>query len=406
MIENINLNGATVSAELHGFMYNNVFGYTGVFKYGSAMEAEIVSNNEIKIKDGLLSNCGRFMRISGYETLAIENGTSGVARTDLIVAHFETDEINETHDLRVIKGASGGEVPSYTTGDIYSGDTINELPLYAIHLNGLTVESVEKLFGDLLSFDELRNNISNPNLLINSDFRNPVNQRGQTSYTLDASARTYTIDRWCSANAIKVVLEDDGIHIYNTGSQTYGYLLQYIETPLIVGEKYTISAKINGVICSHTFIAGEGFNMAVPYFTYDPAGDSLAYDRIGLRIEDSYLVEYIKLEQGSIATPLVPRPYGEELALCQRYYLIMVKTSMIITRQRFDSNISYYSGFVLPNEVRTVGTATYESRTPDGIVLTGELQAIIDRGCVNYFNIWGDYPNVEITKFVIDAEIY
>ena len=133
---------------------------------------------------------------------------------------------------------------------------------------------------------------------------------------------------------------------------------------------------------------------------------SLHQLQLNLVGESSVELYYIKLERGSIATPLVPRPYAEELLLCQRYYLIMVETCMIITRQRFYSNISYYPGFVLPNEVRTVGTATYESRTPDGIVLTGELQAIIDRGCVNYFNIWGDYPNVEITKFVIDAEIY
>lgn len=201
------------------------------------------------------------------------------------------------------------------------------------------------------------NGLASMNLLINGDFRNPVNQRGQTSYTLDASARTYTIDRWYSANAIKVVLEDDGIHIYNTGSQTYGYLLQYIETPLIVGEKYTISAKINGVIYSHTFIAGEGFNTTVPYFTYDPVSDSLAYDRIGLRIEGSYLVEYIKLEQGSVATPLVPRPYGEELALCQRYYQTYNGRLLMGIYNKDYADGQYY----FPVEMRTDPTVTFIS---------------------------------------------
>lgn len=95
MIENINLNGATVSAELHGYMYTGIYGYHGVFDYGSNLSAEIVSNNEIKIKDGLLCNYGRFMRITGSESVSIANGKTGVKRTDLIVAHFESDGIKE-----------------------------------------------------------------------------------------------------------------------------------------------------------------------------------------------------------------------------------------------------------------------------------------------------------------------
>ena len=35
----------------------------------------------------------------------------------------------------------------------------------------------------------------------------------------------------------------------------------------------------------------------------------------------SIILKYAKLELGSVATPYSPRPYGEELALCQRYYL-------------------------------------------------------------------------------------
>ena len=34
----------------------------------------------------------------------------------------------------------------------------------------------------------------------------------------------------------------------------------------------------------------------------------------------SIYIQYMKLELGSVATPLIPRKTGEELALCQRYY--------------------------------------------------------------------------------------
>lgn len=241
-----------------------------------------------------------------------------------------------------------------------------------------------------------------PNLLDNADFRNFINQRKKTTYIGIASNRVYTGDRWSIYGEGQTVnIKDTYVEFINDSAP--GNLLQYLEFPLIEREIYTISANINGNIVKKNITGG----------TYDTNenlmyGSNGTYEYIAIHtdIGATNKLYWCKLEPGSIATPFVPRPYAEELLLCQRYYLIMVETCMIITRQRFDSNISYYPGFVLPNEVRTVGTATYESRTPDGIVLTGELQAIIDRGCVNYFNIWGDYPNVEITKFVIDAEIY
>ena len=148
MIENINLTGETVSAGLHAFLYDGVLGYDGVFNCGNQMAYEIVSSNEIRIKDGLLLNQGRFMRITTgtYESLAIENGTSGVNRVDLIVAHFETDGINETHDIRVIKGGADGKEPAYTKGDIFNGAKVNELPLYAVKLTGLSITSVTQKF--------------------------------------------------------------------------------------------------------------------------------------------------------------------------------------------------------------------------------------------------------------------
>ena len=36
--------------------------------------------------------------------------------------------------------------------------------------------------------------------------------------------------------------------------------------------------------------------------------------------DNNFWLAQIKLEEGSVATPFVPRPIGEELALCQRYY--------------------------------------------------------------------------------------
>lgn len=155
MIKNININGAEVTAELHGYMYLALYDYDGILHAGSRMAAEIVSNNEIKIKDGILCNYGRFMRIVGSESVKIENGTSGVKRTDLIVARFNTNGTKETHTLEVIKGSAGGAEPSCNQTDIYSGTGMRDLVLYAVHLDGLNVTSVERKCQEYMSMSEI-----------------------------------------------------------------------------------------------------------------------------------------------------------------------------------------------------------------------------------------------------------
>ena len=160
MIKNINITDAEVSAELHGYMYLALYDFYGILHAGSRMAAKIVSNNEIKINDGILCNYGRFMRIVGSETVRIENGTSGVKRTDLIVARFTTTGTQETHTLTVIKGSAGGAEPSYNQTDIYSGTGTRDLVLYAVHLNGLNIESVERKCQEYMSIRELMEIVS------------------------------------------------------------------------------------------------------------------------------------------------------------------------------------------------------------------------------------------------------
>lgn len=160
MIKNININDAEVSAELHGYMYLALYDYQGILHVGSRMTADIVSNNEIKINDGILCNYGRFMRIVGSETVRIENGTSGVKRTDLIVARFSTNGTKETHTLAVIKGPADGAEPSYNQTDIYSGTGTRDLVLYAVHLNGLNITSVERKCQEYMSIRELTETVS------------------------------------------------------------------------------------------------------------------------------------------------------------------------------------------------------------------------------------------------------
>ena len=210
MIKNINITDAEVSAELHGYMYLALYDFYGILHAGSRMTAEIVSNNEIKINDGILCNYGRFMRIVGSETVRIENGSSGVKRTDLIVARFTTTGAKETHTLTVIKGTAGGAEPSYNQADIYSGTGTRDLVLYAVHLNGLNITSVERKCQEYMSIRELMENVS----------KNVWS--GWISCGINACGVKL---RYRYNEGIKMVeLELDGLVNQTIGNNTFGYM--------------------------------------------------------------------------------------------------------------------------------------------------------------------------------------
>lgn len=143
-----------------------------VLDRGNKFKAEIVSNNLIKILDGDMMIQGRHVRLAEntYEELMIENGTQGMNRNDLIVARYSKDATTgiENCEFVVLKGeanASAAADPTYTQGDIteQGNDLVTEYPLYRIKLNGLNIESVNKLFtiGETLQSvkDELKGTI-------------------------------------------------------------------------------------------------------------------------------------------------------------------------------------------------------------------------------------------------------
>lgn len=90
------------------------------------------------------------------------------------------------------------------------------------------------------------------NLLDNSDFRNPVNQRGQSSY----NSAGYTIDRWDINNTTEIItLASTGITV-KAKSGLHGYFRTYLDSSLLFGKKFTFAVKLsNGdiMLCSGTY---------------------------------------------------------------------------------------------------------------------------------------------------------
>lgn len=124
-----------------------------VLPVGEKLGYELVSNNEIKIKDGVFVTQGRrgVIKKGTSERCVIENGRQGEKRNDLIIIEYSKTESTmiESHMLKVIKGMSGATAvdPELITGDISTGSLIHQMPLYRIQLDGLNVISVQQLFG-------------------------------------------------------------------------------------------------------------------------------------------------------------------------------------------------------------------------------------------------------------------
>lgn len=114
--------------------------------------ATLISSNELQIADGEGVLQGVHFRVEPGTTdsVTIENGAQGMQRIDLICARYEKDTESGVESMSWInhKGtpaASNPAQPSYTAGDLLAGDTLAEFPIYAVRLNGITVQSVTQL---------------------------------------------------------------------------------------------------------------------------------------------------------------------------------------------------------------------------------------------------------------------
>ena len=172
---------------------------------------------------------------------------------------------------------------------------------------------------------------SNPNILINGNFTNAVNQRGKSEYTVQGE---YTLDRWRLISDAKASVSPEGLTLDGTSSSLgYAYISQALERNIETGAKVTLSwCDEDGVHSATGEVPPKPEEGAVFFATaYGNDGKGAKYARCSLDGKNVMCVEmvcarigtykWIKLEYGETATPFVPRLYAEELALCQRYYL-------------------------------------------------------------------------------------
>jgi hypothetical protein len=149
------------------------------------------------------------------------------------------------------------------------------------------------------------------NLLDNSDFSNPVNQRGQETYA--GTGFTYTIDRWRVWQSEAVLTVQDGY--ISTNAPIYQLVEEYKPNTA-----HTLAVKYkNGdlVVLSHTYEEGNSDGLGTEFYIVN--NDERPRIRIGAGD-----IEWAALYEGEYTAdnlpPYVPKGYAVELVECQRYY--------------------------------------------------------------------------------------
>ena len=139
-----------------------------ILKSGDNLEPELVSNNLLKIKSGMMSHHGNVSSVENYDEIELTNGTQGMKRIDLIVNRYtRNDETKiENNSWVCIVGtpdASSPTVPSYTAGNLQEGDLIDDCPVLQISYDGINVTEVKKLLSVAKNSSEMESEIAELN---------------------------------------------------------------------------------------------------------------------------------------------------------------------------------------------------------------------------------------------------
>lgn len=165
----------------------------------------------------------------------------------------------------------------------------------------------------------LGNKFSNPNLLINPDFK--INQRGKSTYT--AESVIYTVDRW-KAWHITVNIDEKGyINIANNAYQDEGILRQQLESAIdgpstlsCYVESVSGTVKMEEPNSNSKIILKQGLNI----LHVDGNADSF---KITLVRGSNVTLKWAKLEQGKVATAFIAPNMAEEITKCKRYFQVL-----------------------------------------------------------------------------------
>ena len=292
-----------------------------------------------------------------------------------------------------------------TTTEQFNTEWTNKQPQLIEQVNTLTTNQFnneKSIFNDELNaLNSRMDTSSNPNLLINPDFK--INQRGNSTYS--ATGAFGTVDRWVGTNAKVDVNSDNTVTVSSLSG--IGYYTQHEESISYGKHTYSIYVQaITGTVKafyknkdSEDIELGtlrQGLN------TFTPSNDGFKSFFLSVAGGSSVTLKYAKVEQGSVATPFVAPNPAEELTKCYRFKYI----GKAVLRGRCTANQIFGFTKDLPTKLRTKPTTTFKSKNSYNVntvdvTLAEENNAVYIAGTAENTN-----QTVIDVVLDLDAEIY
>lgn len=134
---------------------------------GENLEPELVSNNSLKIRSGMMCHHGNVssVKIGTYDEVELTNGTQGMKRIDLIVNRYirNKEDNTEKNEWIVIMGTpaeSNPTAPEYTKSNLQEGDLVDDCPVFEVHFDGINITEVTKMLEIAQTNKDLTDRIS------------------------------------------------------------------------------------------------------------------------------------------------------------------------------------------------------------------------------------------------------
>ena len=202
--------------------------------------------------------------------------------------------------------------------------------------------------------------------LDNSDFTNPVNQRGITS--ADVSAWTYFIDRWkVEDDTLTISVETDGIHLTASSRAWFAQWIQMSDND--VGKTFTLAYGLSDgsiIMASGTMPDASEWSEFITGANDAAQIRSACFENrkitVGINPKSNLVIKWAALYEGSYTAetlpPYVPKGYAQELAECQRYYYKMKSHWKWVSAGICETSTKAFIPIVLPREMRIVPTVS------------------------------------------------
>ena len=137
---------------------------------GENLEPELVSNNSLKIRSGMMCHHGNVssVKIGTYDVVELTNGSQEMKRIDLVVNRYTRNEEDNTekNEWIVIMGTpaeSNPTVPEYTKGNLQEGDLVDDCPAFEVHFDGINITEVTKMLEIAQTNKDLSNKVAELN---------------------------------------------------------------------------------------------------------------------------------------------------------------------------------------------------------------------------------------------------